>query len=551
MDEKIYYTYPAGNIEMKILIKYMLREYWKILTLIVIFMFIYTYCQIEIISDLPILMLVIKEYTIELQSLLEMGLLTIFITLILLVISSGIVSYLSVRFTSDFGYDIREKLFDIYASMDTMDEFDKIAFSGLMTRTVRGIASFQAALMTFIKKVLFVLLLTISIIIGLYDIDPMVSLVFALFALIFLNIFIYKLRSLAISYYPVKKILGKINKRFRDKIMVINLFKQYNKEKLGENGFKSVTDESYHKGYRFQYKLNIFLVFMVVMNTILIIIISYFIANFSLDSLKIIDIILILLIISYFIRSLNGLISFTNTFHMTCTGATRIEDVLILEKSENNEIEKISDFKEIRLNDITLVYGERHILSNISLEIKKGSHTLITGDAGSGKSSLMNLLMGFYQEFEGEVLVDNKVVSPKSLRRLISYAPDNSKFLKDSVLENIRLGDDRINPDDAAEACRISLFDRDLDFEVYENGENLNSDLKQKLSIARSIAHKRKIYVFDNSFSSIKSDDKKIIIKNILNLLDNKTVIFIDNDTESYPQIDNVIELNGGEINGL
>lgn len=130
MDEKIYYTYPAGNIEMKILIKYMLREYWKILTLIVIFMFIYTYCQIEIISDLPILMLVIKEYTIELQSLLEMRLLTIFITLILLVISSGIVSYLSVRFTSDFGYDIREKLFDIYASMDSMDEFDKIAFSG-------------------------------------------------------------------------------------------------------------------------------------------------------------------------------------------------------------------------------------------------------------------------------------------------------------------------------------------------------------------------------------------------------------------------------------
>ena len=170
---------------MKILIKYMLREYWKILTLIVIFMFIYTYCQIEIISDLPILMLVIKEYTIELQSLLEMRLLTIFITLILLVISSGIVSYLSVRFTSDFGYDIREKLFDIYASMDSMDEFDKIAFSGLMTRTVRGIASFQAALMTFIKKVLFVLLLTISIIICLYDIDPMVSLIFALFALIF------------------------------------------------------------------------------------------------------------------------------------------------------------------------------------------------------------------------------------------------------------------------------------------------------------------------------------------------------------------------------
>ena len=536
---------------MWILVRYMLRKYWKILTLIVIFMFIYTYCQIEIISDLPILMLVIKNYTLELESILEMGLLTIFITVMLLVLSSGMVSYLSVRFISNFGYDIREKLFDIYASMDYMDEFDKIAFSGLMTRTVRGIASFQAALMTFIKKVLFVLLLTISIIIGLYDVDPMVSLVFALFALICLSIFTYKLRGLAISYYPVKKILGKINRGIRDKIMVINLFKQYNKEKLCEDRFKSATDESYHKGYRFQYRLNIFLVFIVVIDTILIILMAYFIATFRLDSLKIIDIIFILLAISYYMRSLNGLISFTSTFHMTCTGATRIEDVLILEKSENNEIAKISDFKDIRLNDITLIYNERPILSNLSLDIKKGSHTLITGDAGSGKSSMINFLMGFYSEFEGEVLVDNNAVSPKSLRGLISYAPDNPYILKDSVLENIRLGDESISPDDVIEACEVSLFDKDLDFEVYENGKNLSSDLKQRLSIARSIAHKRKIYVFDNSFSAIKSDDKEIIIRNILNRLDKKTVIFIDNGTESYPQIDKVIELNGGEINGL
>lgn len=539
------------TIQMRILVKYLLKKYWKILTLIVICMFIYTYCQLEIISDLPVLMLLIKEYTIELDTILETGILTVLLSVILLVISSVGVSYLSVRFTSNFGYDIREKLFDIYASMDSMDEFDKIAFSGLMTRTVRGIASFQAALMTFIKKVLFVLLLTVTITINLYDIDPMMSVVFALFALIFLSIFIYKLMGLANSYFKVKAILGKINRRFRDKITVNNLYKQYNKEKLGEDGFKSVTDESYHKGYRFQYRLNIFLVFLVAMNIVLILIISYFVATFDLSSMKIIDIILILLIMSYYIRSLSGLISFTNTFHMTYTGATRIEDVLILEKSKNDEIEEISDFKDIRLNDITLIYGGRRILSNMSLEIEKGSHTLITGDAGSGKSSLMNFLMGFYREFEGEVLVDDNVVSPKSLRRLISYSPDSPNFLKDSVLENIRLGDESISPDDVTEACRVSLFDRDLDFEVYEDGKNLNSDLKQRLSIARSIAHEREIYVFDNSFSTIKSDDKEILIGNILNRLDNKTVIFIDNDTESYPQIDRIIELNGGEINGL
>lgn len=536
---------------MKILVKYLLRKYWKILTLIVIFMFVYTYCQIEIISDLPLLMLFIKEYSWELGEILELGMLTVFCTAVLLVISSVLVSYLSVRFTSNFGYDIREKLFDIYTSMDFMDEFDKIAFSGLMTRTVRGVASFQMALMTFIKKVLFVLFLTISIILALYDINPRVSLVFALFALIFLSIFIYKLKELAISYYPVKAILGKINRGFRDKIMVINLFKQYNKEKLGENGFKNATDESYHKGYLFQYRLNIFLMIIVVMDIILIIIIAYFIANIQIASMKIMDIIFILLTISYFMRSLNGLISFTSTFHMTCTGATRIEDVLILEKNENEEIGKISDFKDIRLDDITLVYDGRCILSNVSMEIKNGSHTLITGDAGSGKSSLMNFFMGFYREFEGEILVDNNPASPKCLRGLISYAPGDPNFLKDSVLENIRLGDESISPDDVVEACRISMFDRDLDFEVYEDGKNLNSDLKQRLSIARSIAHEREIYVFDNSFSAIKSDDKEIIIRNILNGLDDKTLIFIDNDTESYPKIDEVIELNGGEINGL
>ena len=137
---------------MRILVKYLLKKYWKILTLIVICMFIYTYCQLEIISDLPVLMLLIKEYTIELDTLLETGILTVLLSVILLVISSVGVSYLSVRFTSNFGYDIREKLFDIYASMDSMDEFDKIAFSGLMTRTVTDdVCSFRIIRADFFK----------------------------------------------------------------------------------------------------------------------------------------------------------------------------------------------------------------------------------------------------------------------------------------------------------------------------------------------------------------------------------------------------------------
>ena len=97
-------------------------------------------------------------------------------------------------------------------------------------------------------------------------------------------------------------------------------------------------------------------------------------------------------------------------------------------------------------------------------------------------------------------------------------------------------------------ACRDALFTKDLSFEVNEEGNNLSSDFKQRLSISRALAHDCEIYIFDNSFSQIESASKKIIKENIKKRLSDKIIIFIDNAFEDYQDMDNIIVMKNASI---
>jgi ATP-binding cassette subfamily B protein len=173
---------------------------------------------------------------------------------------------------------------------------------------------------------------------------------------------------------------------------------------------------------------------------------------------------------------------------------------------------------------------------------------LIVGPVGAGKTSLIYSLIGAYEVNSGTILINGEDVESKSFDEKICLISDNLFLLKASVFENVRLGDESITRDDVISACKDALFTKDLSFEVNEEGNNLSSDFKQRLSISRALAHDCEIYIFDNSFSQIESASKKIIKENIIKRLSGKIIIFIDNAFEDYSDMDNIIVMKNASI---
>ena len=131
----------------------------------------------------------------------------------------------------------------------------------------------------------------------------------------------------------------------------------------------------------------------------------------------------------------------------------------------SSDYRKENNFDGIEFKNVSLTLSDRQILSDISFKIPNKSKTLIVGPVASGKTSLVYSMMGFHNVDSGEIFIDKNTK--------VSLTTNKVFLFKDSVFENIALGDNHISRDDAIGACSDALFTKDLSCEVNENGNNL------------------------------------------------------------------------------
>ncbi len=521
---------------MKELMKFLFKRQWLKILIIVFFTYLNVEAQLTVLDLFPIIALHIKKGLFNIPSDL---LFTVGISIILSVIASIVISYLSISVASSFAYDLKEKLFDILLNLKTIEDLNRINYSGLMTRLIRGVDTEQSFVLIIFRRVLVLVVAIFCIAVNLYSISPQVSVYFLIFVFIFSFIFIFRLNQLSNLYFKVKKLYGKLNALFLDKISGLRVIKFSSKENHSNNIFKKEADNEYEKGFRFQYKLNFSIIWLIAADIILIVFLFICLYLFSTDAADIDEVIFVSLYIVYLINHLFSLSPFVSIYPLSYTSAVRIEEVLALENIPS-DYRKENNFDGFEFKNVSLTLSDRQILSDISFKIPNNSKTLIVGPIGSGKTSLVYSLMGFHNVDSGEIFIDKNTK--------VSLTTNKVFLFKDSVFENIALGDDHISCEDAIDACNDALFTKDLSFEVNENGNNLTHDFKQRLAIARALAHDYDLYIFDNAFTSIDSASKRIIKDNIKRKLKNKTVIFIGNDFEDYSYFDNILVLDNGKI---
>ena len=229
-------------------------------------------------------------------------------------------------------------------------------------------------------------------------------------------------------------------------------------------------------------------------------------------------------------------------------------------QSPKNAVAKTDLSGDIVFNDVSFTYPHTGIkaLNHFSLTIKKGEKVLIRGRTGSGKSTVAQLLLRFYDADEGSVSItgkDVKNINLKALRNGISYVPQDVFLFSDTVAGNISFGLENSNEEMVTRAAKAASIHKEIetlqhgyDTVVGERGVTLSGGQKQRISIARALIKEPQIMVFDDCLSAVDAKTENQIINSLYTVLENKTAILITHRIFTVFNFDQVIIIDDGKI---
>ena len=249
--------------------------------------------------------------------------------------------------------------------------------------------------------------------------------------------------------------------------------------------------------------------------------------------------------------------------------ANRINEVLDTKQTiidGNREDGNKDCIGEVEFRNVSFRYpdAEEDVIKNISFKAKKGETVAIIGSTGCGKSTVINLIPRFYDVTEGEVLVDGVNVreyTQKALRNKIGYISQKATLFTGSIRSNVVFGDNGRTPADeeelkkAVDTAQAAEFVENLsntyDGYVAQGGSNFSGGQKQRISIARAIARKPEIFIFDDSFSALDYKTDRVLRKQLDKECSDSTRIIVAQRIGTIRDADKIIVLDEGEIVGL
>ena len=466
---------------------------------------------------------------------------------------------------------LRQKLYERVNEFAIAD-FASFSTESLITRTTNDMQNVHLAWLTFLKTA-FVAPVTMvwSIILLATQANGKLTIVTAIWVFVVVGAVAILLLMVTPKFRIVQKLTDALNVSSRENLTGVRVVRAFNAETYQEGKFENV-NAPYTKVQIFVGRVLAFFtpfVMMVMMGLSLSIlwVSAYIINGLSLEqaTLSFTSTNSFVMLASQIVMSFILVITLIVIWPRASVSAKRIYEVITHSVSVLDTDHPV-DFKEkgtIEFKNVGFAYpgSDKEAVSNISFKVKKGETIAFIGATGSGKTTIINLIPRMADCTSGEVLVDGvnvKDVLQSDLRDRIGYAPQRGFLFKGNIKENIALKDPDMTLEDVRWAAEIADADgfvmnkrNGYDSEVAQGGTNFSGGQKQRLCIARAIAPKPEILIFDDSFSALDYRTDKVVRGRIAEKLPEATRVIIAQRVGTIMDADQIVVLDHGQMVGI
>ncbi len=474
-------------------------------------------------------------------------------------------SLLASRAAARSSRDIRRALFRKVTAFSAA-ELNNFSTASLITRSTNDVQMVQQATVMILRLACFAPIMGIGAVIKALNTSVSLSWTIGIALLVILGIMTVSFFLVLPKFQVLQTKLDKLNLLMKERLSGVLVIRAFNTEKSEEKRF-DIANRDLTKINMFTNKAMSFMMpmLMFVMNGVSILIVWAGAHLVNDGSLMIGD---MLAYLQYAMHVIMSFLFITMMFIMiprAIVSAKRIGEVLDVEPSiEDPEMPETAEDHRgvVEFDHVSFSYpdAEKEVLEDISFTARPGRTTAIIGGTGSGKSTLISLIPRFYDATEGSVRVDGKDVrdiTQHELRDQIGYVPQKGLLFSGTIASNLQYGkEDATEAEmlEAAETAQAMDFIREkehgLDEEVAQGGTNVSGGQKQRLSIARALVKKPKIYIFDDSFSALDFKTDKALREALKEKVGDSTIIIVAQRINTIIDADQILVLDEGRLAG-
>lgn len=477
-----------------------------------------------------------------------------------------VAGFLSSKTAAGFGKTVRGKIFG-HVERFSLQEFDKFGTASLITRTTNDITQVQQVLFMLMRMFLSAPLMIVGGIVMAVSKDAKLSLVLVAVIPLLVGVIVLVASKGIPLFKAMQTKLDRLNLVLRENLTGIRVIRAFNRDEHEKKRYGAANEDLTKTAIKVTRIMSvIFPIMLLLLNLSLVAIMWFGGIRINNGHMQIGDLIAFTQYASQILFSLTMVSMMFIMIPRASASAVRINEVLNASPSivDAPNVQSAPVAKGVvEFADVTFSYpgAEQPAVRHISFTAKPGEMTAIIGGTGSGKSTIVNLLLRFYDIGEGGIRIDGQDIrgmTQAQLRGMIGYVPQKASLFTGTVSDNIRFGKetaDLAEIEHAAEVAQAKEFiaelDNGFDSVVSQGGTNFSGGQKQRLSIARALVRKPAIYVFDDSFSALDFKTDAKLRAALQAETTDATLIVVAQRVSTIMNADRIVVLDDGQVAGV